>query len=229
MVNSAERHGELVAHFAAKRTRLRRTKMMGIRGLPPANQARLCRHELTVFFVTDAPRFADRKHAFVDAATETAIRGIELGGVRSRIKGVRPRARCGDTDRHCGGSRWAGVRKTRLHPRPVLAGLPPGQRRSPSECFWRAGSDGPSRPPRRRTEGRRVRRPADPAAPPTDPGPEPASPGGRGAFGPGLPLPRGRRQARSAQPALVAARRRLWGRRQCPGHQDRPRRQSPPA
>jgi hypothetical protein len=37
MVNTAERHRELVAHFATERARLRKPKMMGIRRLTPTN------------------------------------------------------------------------------------------------------------------------------------------------------------------------------------------------
>jgi hypothetical protein len=69
MVNAAERHRELVAHLATKRTRLCKPKVMCIRGLTPTDKAGLRGNELTMFFVADAPRLVDRKHAFVDAAT----------------------------------------------------------------------------------------------------------------------------------------------------------------
>ena len=74
MVNTAERHRELVAHFATERPRLRRSKMMGIRGLTATDKAGLRGNKLTMRFVADASRFADRKHAFVDAATDAAAR-----------------------------------------------------------------------------------------------------------------------------------------------------------
>ena len=45
MVSAAERHRELVAHFATERPRLRRPKMMGIRGLTAADKAGLRGHE----------------------------------------------------------------------------------------------------------------------------------------------------------------------------------------
>ena len=96
MVNSAERHRELIAHFAAERPRLRRAKMMGIRGLTAANEAGLRGNELTMVFVADAPRFADRKHAFVDAATDLLPGLSGLAGVHSRIVGVLTRNRCRD-------------------------------------------------------------------------------------------------------------------------------------
>src|SRR5258708_39436256 len=70
-------------------------------------------------FVTVTPRLADRKHAFVDAATGARV--------LSKIVGVLPRTRCGDMGRHCGGSRWGffsvGVRKARLYCWPTLDGL----------------------------------------------------------------------------------------------------------
>jgi hypothetical protein len=58
MVDTAERHRELVAYFAAERTRLREPKMMGIRALPPADQAGLSGDELKVLLVPawTAPR-----------------------------------------------------------------------------------------------------------------------------------------------------------------------------
>jgi hypothetical protein len=68
MVNTTERDRELVADLATERTRLRRTKMMGIRGLTPADQAGLRGNKLTMRSVADAARFADRQHALVDAA-----------------------------------------------------------------------------------------------------------------------------------------------------------------
>ena len=158
MVNSAERHRELVAHFAAERPRLRRAKMMGIRGLTAADKAGLRGNELTMGLVADAPRFADRKHAFVDAATDAAARVVELAGVHSRIVGVLPRTRCGDMGRHFGGSRWGlfsvGVRKARLRPWPALDGLrqpvsgPPiaeCRELCPEACFDKVGVGGRQR------------------------------------------------------------------------------------
>jgi hypothetical protein len=72
MVNAADRHRELVADFAAERPRLRKPQMMGVGGLPPADQAGLGGDEPQVLLVPDAPRLADRKDAFVDAPAEAA-------------------------------------------------------------------------------------------------------------------------------------------------------------
>jgi hypothetical protein len=90
MVNTAERHRELVAYFATECTRLRKPKMIGIRGLTPTDEAGLRGDELTMFFVAVASRFADRKHAFVDAATDATARVVfELARGFSRIVGGR--------------------------------------------------------------------------------------------------------------------------------------------
>jgi hypothetical protein len=88
MVNTAERHRELVAHFAAERARLRRAKVMGIRGLAATNKAGLRGNKLTMCFVADAPRFADRKHAFVNTAPEAADWvAVELASVLTGMVG----------------------------------------------------------------------------------------------------------------------------------------------
>jgi hypothetical protein len=131
---------ELVAHLAAERARLRRAEVMGVRGLPGADQAGLRRDELAMCFVADAPRFADRKHAFVDAATDATARGAE------RIVGVQPRTRCRDMRQHSGGSRWGllgvGVRKAPCpaldsRPQPVTGSPSPGRPSPKTASFSR--------------------------------------------------------------------------------------------
>ena len=74
MMSPAERHGEFVAHLASERPGLRKSEMMGIRGLTPANQAGLRADKFEVRLVAMAPRLADRQHAFVDASPETRPR-----------------------------------------------------------------------------------------------------------------------------------------------------------
>ena len=103
MVDPAERHRELVAHLATERAGLRRAKMMGVRGLTAADQAGLRGNELTMCFVASAPRFADRKHAFVDAAPDAAALVAALARDFSRV--VQPRTRCRVVRQHFGGSR----------------------------------------------------------------------------------------------------------------------------
>src|SRR5580693_3363277 len=66
MVRAAERHCELIAHFATERTRLSKPKMMWVRGLTPTDEAGLRGNKLKVRFVAEASRLADRKYAFVD-------------------------------------------------------------------------------------------------------------------------------------------------------------------
>ena len=105
MVNPTERHRELVADLATERARLRRPEVMRLRGLAPANQARLRGNELTMFFVAQAPRFADRKHAFVDASANAAGRVAELARAFLSIVGVRRRTHCRDMRQRFGNSR----------------------------------------------------------------------------------------------------------------------------
>jgi hypothetical protein len=126
MVNTAERHRELVTHLATERTRLRRAKMMRIAGLTATDKAGLRGNELKMRFVADAPRCADRKHAFVDAATDARV--AESAGVLSRIVSVQPRTRCCGMGQHFAASRWGllgiGIQKARLRAWRALEGLP---------------------------------------------------------------------------------------------------------
>jgi hypothetical protein len=66
VVASAKRHGKFIADLSAQRLRLRKTKVMGIRRLPPADQAGLRAYKTQVRFVTDPLRLTKGKHAFVD-------------------------------------------------------------------------------------------------------------------------------------------------------------------
>ncbi len=114
------------------------------------------------------------------------LRGWERLVVPQAAPGRRPVAR-----------QWAARRQMRQ----ALPGNPPRQtrRRRPSACSLRAGFGGPKWPPRRRIEGRRAQRPADPAALPTDRRRERASPGGKGASCLGQRLVEaGRRRRRAA-------------------------------
>ena len=80
MVGPAERHRELVAHLATERPRLRKPKMMRVGGLTPADKAGLRGNKLEMRFVAVTPRFADRKHAFVNASTAAGI--VHLAEIR---------------------------------------------------------------------------------------------------------------------------------------------------
>jgi hypothetical protein len=63
-----------------------------------------------MFFVADAPRSAERKHAFIDAATDAAARIVGRTRALSRIVVGQTRTRCRDMREHFGGSRrgfWA--------------------------------------------------------------------------------------------------------------------------
>ena len=67
MVPSAERDSELVTYFAAQRARLSESKMVGVRGLAAAHEARLLRDIAKVLPVAIAPRRRDCQHALIDA------------------------------------------------------------------------------------------------------------------------------------------------------------------
>ena len=95
MVSSAQRYDVFVAHLATERARLSKAKMMGVRGLPPTDQASLRRDEFQMSLVAQAARFADRKHALVDATSGARLVG--LGKVISQSFAAQPRAWCGGT------------------------------------------------------------------------------------------------------------------------------------
>src|SRR5215467_1667569 len=67
MVPAAERDSELVTDLAAERAGLRESKMVGVRGLAAAHEARLLGDITKVLPVTIAPRRRDCQHAHIDA------------------------------------------------------------------------------------------------------------------------------------------------------------------
>ena len=72
MVPSAERDSELVTYLAAQRARLSESKMVGVRGLAAAHEARLLGDIAKVLPVAIAPWCRDCQHAFIDADAELA-------------------------------------------------------------------------------------------------------------------------------------------------------------
>jgi hypothetical protein len=81
MVRPTERDCELVAHLAAQRPGLREPKMMGIAGLSSTDKAGLRSDELEMRLVAVTSRFADRQHAFVDAATGVVAGALDRTGI----------------------------------------------------------------------------------------------------------------------------------------------------
>jgi hypothetical protein len=59
MMDAAQWDGELIADLASERARLRESEMMGILGAPPADEARLQRHELAVSLIAFARLFRE--------------------------------------------------------------------------------------------------------------------------------------------------------------------------
>jgi hypothetical protein len=68
MMETAERHGEFIAGPAAERARLQVAKMMRIRWLAAADEARLFGDVAKVLSIAIAPRRGNGEHALVDAA-----------------------------------------------------------------------------------------------------------------------------------------------------------------
>ena len=66
MVTAAQWHGEFIAHLAAEGWALREAHVVGVRGLPATDQARLLGNEPDVIAVADPPRLREGKHALVD-------------------------------------------------------------------------------------------------------------------------------------------------------------------
>ena len=54
MVLAAQGGREFIAHLSSECPRLGKPEVMGIRGFPPAGEARLCGHELAMALVTEA-------------------------------------------------------------------------------------------------------------------------------------------------------------------------------
>src|SRR5215467_13808842 len=66
MMPATERHRELIADLAAERTGLRKSEVMGVRGLAGADEARLLGDKAQVLSVAIATRRSDRENALVD-------------------------------------------------------------------------------------------------------------------------------------------------------------------
>jgi hypothetical protein len=84
VMRAAERDGEFVARFAAKRPRLQVTKMMRIGLFAAADETRLLGDITKVLPVTIAPRGCKDEHALVDAVgligVVVSFRGRCMGG-----------------------------------------------------------------------------------------------------------------------------------------------------
>src|SRR6516225_8288569 len=66
VMSSAKRNRELIADFAAKRPRLRKTEMMHVGGTPAANQAWLLGDRFHMLAVADPAQHGQRQDRFVD-------------------------------------------------------------------------------------------------------------------------------------------------------------------
>jgi len=66
VVSAAERHSEFVTDLTSERVRLRKAKVMCIRGTATTNQARLLGDESLVIFVPDPTRFRQGQLALID-------------------------------------------------------------------------------------------------------------------------------------------------------------------
>ena len=85
VVSTAQRHGELVAHFAAKCPALCKAQMMGIRGLATANQTRLLGHMSDMVAVANPARLRQRQHALIDNfRSRPVLRLRRRGALHSR-------------------------------------------------------------------------------------------------------------------------------------------------
>src|SRR5262245_37583367 len=73
VVSAAERHRELIADFETDGPRLRKPQVMGIAGLPTADQAWLRGDKFQMRLVTQPLGFCDDKLALVDSVWDGAI------------------------------------------------------------------------------------------------------------------------------------------------------------
>jgi hypothetical protein len=83
MVGAAERHRELIADPAPQGSRLHESEVMGIARSPPAQQARLRRHELQMGAIAIAARLAQREGTLVDMPGNGVVHRRQLGLRRS--------------------------------------------------------------------------------------------------------------------------------------------------
>ena len=89
MVPSAEGDSELVTDLAAQRARLSESKMVGVRRLAAAHEARLLGDIAKVLPVAIATRRGDRQHTLVDAPCLTSVDACG-GGDHMRAGNLRP-------------------------------------------------------------------------------------------------------------------------------------------
>src|SRR6266540_3705787 len=90
MVASAERDSELVTDLAAQRAGLGESKMVGVRGLAAAHEARLLGDIAKVLAAAIATRGRDREDALVDTLRLTRV-GAFGGGQHLRPFNLRHR------------------------------------------------------------------------------------------------------------------------------------------
>jgi hypothetical protein len=101
VVTAAQRHGEFIAHLAAQRRALRKAQVVGVRRLPPADQARLFGNEPDVIAVANPPRLREGKQAFVNffgASLPNLAQAIASG---ARLQTLRLRCPLGQLFRQC--------------------------------------------------------------------------------------------------------------------------------
>jgi hypothetical protein len=73
VVTAAKRDGELVAGFPAQGPALSEAEMVGVAGLPAADQAGLSRDVTKVVAVADAPRLREGKRGFVNGCARPLL------------------------------------------------------------------------------------------------------------------------------------------------------------
>ena len=66
MVTSTQRNSELIADLATKRAVLRESQVMGVGGLPAANQASLFGNRSDMIPVTNSPLLRQGQRALID-------------------------------------------------------------------------------------------------------------------------------------------------------------------
>ena len=76
VVEAAERHGVLIAHFAAHRARLSKAQMMRVGRLSTTDQTGLRGHELKMLSVAVTTFSSMSKYAFVDLTAAIFVDGI---------------------------------------------------------------------------------------------------------------------------------------------------------
>ena len=86
VMRAAEENGKLVADLLSQSARLHKPQMMGIAGLPAADEAGLFGHKAQMDTVAQPSRLRQSKNAFVDPGVLVIPGAFHFGGYSGAIR-----------------------------------------------------------------------------------------------------------------------------------------------